>query len=387
MPKILRIINRFNLGGPTFNAAYLSKYLPSEYETLLVGGSRDETEDSSEFIVENLGLKPTILPEMKRELSVSDDRKAYKKIKEIIHDYQPDIVHTHASKAGALGRLAASKMGVKCILHTFHGHVFHSYFGKIKTRFYLNTERYLAKKSDAIVAISNIQKRELSEEFRIAPPDKFRVINLGFDLSRFQKNQNLKREKFRSDWNIGSDLCIAIIGRLVPIKDHTYLFDRIVNIQNKLNQKITLAVVGDGELRSELETYANLHFDKNKVRVIFTSWIKEVDEVVAGSDIITLSSKNEGTPVTLIEAQAGSKPIVSVEVGGIADIVQKDETALLSKRDETEKFEQNLLSLIQDEALRKKMSEKGLQFVEKRFHYERLCSDMDKLYMEILSKK
>ncbi len=387
MPKILRIINRFNLGGPTFNAAYLSKYLPSEYETLLVGGSRDETEDSSEFIVENLGLKPTILPEMKRELSVSDDRKAYKKLKEIIHDYQPDIVHTHASKAGALGRLAASKMGVKCIVHTFHGHVFHSYFGKIKTRFYLNTERYLAKKSDAIVAISNIQKRELSEEFRIAPPDKFRVINLGFDLSRFQKDQNLKREKFRSDWNIGSDLCLAIIGRLVPIKDHTYLFDRIVNIQNKLNQKITLAIVGDGELRSELETYANLNFDKNKVRVIFTSWIKEVDEVVAGSDIITLSSKNEGTPVTLIEAQAGSTPIVSVEVGGIADIVKRDYTALLSKREETEKFEQNLLSLIQDEVLRKRMSEKGFQFVEKQFHYERLCSDMDKLYMDILSKK
>jgi glycosyltransferase involved in cell wall biosynthesis len=387
VPKILRIINRFNLGGPTFNAAYLSKYLPSEYETMLVGGSRDETEDSSEFIVESLGLKPTILPEMKRELSVSEDRKAYRKLKELIHDFQPDIVHTHASKAGALGRLAASKMGVKCIVHTFHGHVFHSYFGKIKTRFYLNTERYLAKKSDAIIAISNIQKRELTERFKIAHPDKFSVINLGFDLSKFHHNQHLKREKFRKEWSLGSDICVAIIGRLVPIKDHIYLFDRIVNIQSKLKQKITLLVVGDGELRGELESYANLHFDKNKVRVIFTSWIKEVDEVIAGSDIITLSSKNEGTPVTLIEAQAGSKPIVSVEVGGIADIVKSNETALISKREETTKFEQNLLDLIQDEKLRQKLSEKGLQFVEKQFHYERLCADMDKLYKDILSKK
>lgn len=387
MPKILRIINRFNLGGPTFNAAYLSKYLPTEYETLLVGGNRDETEDSSEFILENLGLKPTILPEMKRELSVSEDRKAYKKLKELIHDFKPDIVHTHASKAGALGRLAASKMGVKCIVHTFHGHVFHSYFGKVKTRFYLNTERYLAKKSDAIIAISDIQKRELSEEFKIARPEKFRVINLGFDLSKFYLNQDEKRQKFRKEWSLGSDLCLAIIGRLVPIKDHVYLFDRIINIQSKLDKKVTLLVVGDGELRGELESYANLHFDKNKVRVIFTSWIKEVDEVIAGSDIITLSSKNEGTPVALIEAQAGSKPIVSVEVGGIADIVKKNETAFISKRNEVNEFEQNLLKLIQDESLRKKMSEKGLQFVEKQFHYRRLCSDMDKLYKDILSKK
>ena len=361
--------------------------MPSEYETMLVGGSRDETEDSSEFIVESLGLKPTILPEMKRELSVSEDRKAYRKLKELIRDFQPDIVHTHASKAGALGRLAASKMGVRCIVHTFHGHVFHSYFGKIKTRFYLNTERYLAKKSDAIIAISDIQKKELSEEFKIAHPDKFRVINLGFDLSKFYLNQHDKRKEFRQEWSLGSDLCVAIIGRLVPIKDHIYLFDRIVNIQNKLDQKITLLIVGDGELRSELESYANLHLDKNKVRVIFTSWIKDVDKVIAGADIITLSSKNEGTPVTLIEAQAGSKPIVSVEVGGIADIVKKNETAFISKRIEKTKFEQNLLNLIQDESMRKKMSEKGLQFVEKQFHYQRLCSDMDKLYKDILSKK
>lgn len=387
MPKILRIINRFNLGGPTFNAAYLSKYLPAEYETLLIGGSKDETEDSSEFIVEKLGLEPTIIPEMRRELSFSDDRKAYRKIKQLIKDYQPDIVHTHASKAGALGRLAAYKMGVKGIVHTFHGHVFHSYFGPTKTRVYLNTERYLAKKSDAIIAISDIQKQELCEQFKIAPQEKIKVINLGFGLNRFQENLEAKRTDFREKWNLGNELTMAIIGRLVPIKDHHYLVDRLATIQTQLKERLNVLIVGDGELRESIEQYVREKIDPNKIKVIFTSWIKEVDEVIAGSDLITLTSKNEGTPVTLIEAQAGNKPIVSVNVGGIEDIVKRGVTALLSQREETNLFENNLLKLCNDSLLRKKMSLEGWTFVREKFHYQRLCSDMDQLYQEILSGK
>ena len=175
MPKVLRIINRFNLGGPTYNAAYLSKYMAPEYETLLVGGMHDETEKSSEFIVRDLGLKPIIIEEMKREINFKNDRIAYKKIKQLINDFQPDIVHSHASKAGALGRLAAYNCGVKAIVHTFHGHVFHSYFGKAKTKFYKLLEKHLANKSSKIIAISDIQKKELSEVHGICSKDKIVV--------------------------------------------------------------------------------------------------------------------------------------------------------------------------------------------------------------------
>ena len=125
MPRILRIINRFNLGGPTYNAAYLSRYMPPEYETLLVGGEKDDSEDSSEFILKNLGLEPVIIQEMKREIDLRSDYDAYKKMVQLIKDFRPDIVHTHASKAGTIGRLAASNMKVPAIVHTFHGHVFH----------------------------------------------------------------------------------------------------------------------------------------------------------------------------------------------------------------------------------------------------------------------
>ena len=161
MPKVLRIINRLNLGGPTYNAAYLSKYISDDFETLLVAGMKDESEESSAYIVDNLGLKPRYIKNMFREINPIKDYRAYKDLVPIIQEFQPDIVHTHAAKAGAIGRLAAYNCGVPIILHTFHGHVFHSYFSKLKTRIFLEIERFLARKSTKIVAISNIQKQEL----------------------------------------------------------------------------------------------------------------------------------------------------------------------------------------------------------------------------------
>ncbi|MEZ5021732.1 MAG: glycosyltransferase [Chitinophagales bacterium] len=177
--KVLRIINRLNIGGPTYNAAYLTKYLEPEFETLLLFGMHDESEGSSEFIVNKLGFIQLIFLKYVRSLNPIKDRKAYKQIRDIIRDFKPDIVHTHAAKAGAVGRLAASMEEVPVILHTFHGHVFHSYFNKYKTRAFLEIERYLAKKSTKIIAISNIQQDELCNEFKIAPTEKFGNCSIG----------------------------------------------------------------------------------------------------------------------------------------------------------------------------------------------------------------
>ncbi|MDD3741015.1 MAG: glycosyltransferase, partial [Bacteroidales bacterium] len=187
MPKVLRIINRFNLGGPTYNVAYLSKYMSPEYETLLVGGMQDRHEACSDYIVKKLGIHAIQIPEMIREIG-ANDISAYYKIKNIIKRYKPDIVHTHASKAGYLGRKAAISLGVPVIVHTFHGHVFHSYFNKYSTAVFKKLERDLAKKTSAIIAISELQKYELCNIHKIAPENKFRVIPLGFDLDRFQEN-------------------------------------------------------------------------------------------------------------------------------------------------------------------------------------------------------
>jgi glycosyltransferase involved in cell wall biosynthesis len=205
MPRVLRIINRFNLGGPTHNAAYLTRYLPGDFETLLVGGSQEATEEGSHHILDAMGVKPMILPELQREVAPWRDRGAYRRIKQLIREFKPDIVHTHAAKAGAVGRMAAADLGVKAIVHTFHGHVFHSYFGPVRTALYKNIERFLATRSSRIIAISDKQKQELVEEHRICSADKVSVIPLGFDLSRFQTDQESKRKLFRKVYGVADD--------------------------------------------------------------------------------------------------------------------------------------------------------------------------------------
>jgi len=391
MPKVLRIINRFNLGGPTYNAAYLSKYMPDEFETLLVGGMHDETEKSSDFILKNLNLSPIIIPEMKREINLKQDIIAYKKIKQLIKEFKPDIVHTHASKAGALGRLAASNLKVKGIVHTFHGHVFHSYFGKMKTSFYKTIERKLAKKSSNIIAISELQKKELVENYKICSAEKISVIPLGFDLHRFNIDTENKRNIFRNKWNVEDDeIAIGIIGRIVPVKDHEFFIDVIEKMISRTKKRLRFFIIGDGENKHKLIDYItnkNLSFtcEKNKKAVItFTSWVTEVDVAIAGLDIVCLTSKNEGTPVSLIEAQSGYKPIVSTRVGGINDVVVENKSALLSEVNDLETYYNNLLKLSEDDKLRAEFSNNGNQIKEK-FSYHKLIENMNELYCSILA--
>ena len=394
MPKILRIINRFNLGGPTYNAAYLSRYMPPEFETLLVGGEKDDSEDSSEFIVKNLGLDPIIIPEMKREIDLKNDFEAYRKMVKIIEDFKPDIVHTHASKAGTIGRLAAANMKVPVIIHTFHGHVFHSYFGKMKTVMYKNIERNLARRSSTIIAISEKQKTELCLIHRICKPEKIRVVPLGFDLSRFTENMVDKRSQFRMRYNIADDeIAIGIIGRLVPIKNHKLFIESSKIVLEKTQQKIRLFIIGDGEDRLNIESMARkaeIPFIDAMVSnaiapLTFTSWIQDIDVACAGLDIIALTSLNEGTPVSLIEAQAANKPIVTTNVGGIENVVVEGVTALLShSKTDPNQFADLLLQLTENKERRDDMSRVGWEHVRNKFHYTRLVRDMTELYYELL---
>jgi len=394
MPKVLRIINRFNLGGPTYNVAYLSKYMAQEYETLLVGGMNDEHEACSDYIVKKLGLHTIVIPEMMREIGYNDVI-AYHKIQNIITRYKPDIVHTHASKAGYIGRKAAKSCNVPVIVHTFHGHIFHSYFNKHKTALFKKLERDLAKNSSAIVAISELQKQELCQIHKIAPENKFNVIPLGFDLDRFQADYDNKRIEFRKKYNISEDIvAISIVGRLVPVKNHPLFIKSIAELKRRAKSKTVALVVGDGALRPELVSLAeslNLKVSTPEKTIadpdiIFTSWIQNADTVFAGSEITALTSFNEGTPVSLIEAQAANTPIVSTNVGGIENVVINGKTAFLAENDNLEDFSGKLLKLVDNKPLRNEMSKLGWEFVQHKFHYNRLVSDMKNLYSQLLNK-
>lgn len=383
MPKILRIINRFNLGGPTYNAAYLTKYLAPEFETLLIGGMKDETEGSSEFILKDMGVDYKILPRMKRFINPFNDLTAYYEIKKVIHDFKPDIVHTHAAKAGALGRQAAAACKVPVIVHTYHGHVFHSYFGNFKTSVYKAIERNLAKKSSAIVAISEKQKRELVDEHKITANAKVHVVPLGFDLNRFQENIEEKRKNFRLKYDLKDDeLSVGIVGRLAPVKNHSLFLEAIKFLKENSSKKIRAFIIGDGEERAFLEARVN-HLGLSEV-ITFTSWIQDIATAYPGLDIVCLTSFNEGTPVSLIEAQASNKAIVSTCVGGIENVVVPGKTALLSEVSEKDIFFKNLLLLAENDDLRRMFSLNGWNYVKEKYHFTRLIINLSALYRVLL---
>lgn len=395
MPRVLRILNRLIIGGPALNATYLTKYMAPEYETMLVIGGKDDHEQDATHLTERLGIVPVVVPEMLRAISPAQDRAAYNKIKSIIKDFKPDIVHTHAAKSGAIGRLAARACKVPVVLHTFHGHVFHSYFSKLKSNAFINIERFLARKSSGIIAISELQKTELAMVYRICPATKIEIIPLGLDLDRFAQDQERKRSVFRDRYDLAPDeIAIGIIGRIVPVKNHTLFVAAAAEAVKRTSKKLRFIIIGDGDMRPQLEhefkaagiDYAYYPEQVRHAQAICISWQTEMDVVLAGLDIVALTSHNEGTPVSLIEAQAASRPLVSTRVGGVADVVLDGETGFITPPGQATPFAEALVKLAEDEALRKDFGTRGRNHVAQLYSYQRLVGDMKAYYKRLLEK-
>ncbi len=396
MPRILRILNRLIIGGPSLNATYLTKYMAPEYETMLVIGGKDDHEQDATHLTERLGIDPVVIPHMKRAINWSNDRKAYKEIKDLIKKFKPDIVHTHAAKSGAIGRLAAAACNVPIIAHTFHGHVFHSYFGKTKTQAFIQIERYLAKRSSGIIAISDIQKNELAHTYKICTADKIKVIPLGLDLDKFQENKDAKRNQFRKKYFITEDeIAIGIIGRIVPVKNHSLFVAAIARLIPLTTKKLRFIIIGDGDMRKQTEQelvaagidYCYFPEQPRSAMAICTSWQTEMDEVLAGLDIVALTSHNEGTPVSLIEAQASGKPVVSTNVGGVADVVLQHQTGIITPANDPIQFADALLQLCENETKRQQFGNTGVHYVSSRYSYQRLVNDMSLYYEELANRR
>jgi glycosyltransferase involved in cell wall biosynthesis len=257
----------------------------------------------------------------------------------------------------------------------------------------IRIERYLAKNTTKIIALSAIQKRELSEQYNIAAKEKIEIIPLGLDLKKFHENQFEKRKKFRSEFGLDEDeIAVGIIGRLVPIKNHYLFLKAIKSVLDNTEKRIRAFIIGDGEERQTIERSARslgLINDSDTLEknvLLFTSWRKDIDVCYAGLDIIVLTSDNEGTPVSLIEAQAAGKAIACTNVGGIDDIILRNETALVSSSRDEKGFYENLLQLVENSNLRKQFSQRGWQFVSNRFGYDRLCADTARLYSLLLDE-
>ena len=255
-------------------------------------------------------------------------------------------------------------------------------------------DRSLAKRTSKIIAISEIQKHELAIEHKIAPPDKFEVVPLGFDLDRFRTDTDSKRAAFRDEFNVKADeVAIGIIGRLVDVKDHKYFLRLVHYVLDNATKKVRFFVVGDGEMRQELEAFCdemnipfNAHpsYKPTDAPLTFCSWRNDIDKINAGLDIVILTSKNEGTPVSLIEAQASGTPVISTNVGGVENVVEHGVTGFLAEPTDELKMTENLMTLIENKSLRVQMSNNGWNHVGERFHYSKLTSKMDALYQQLL---
>ncbi|MFN3477083.1 MAG: glycosyltransferase, partial [Candidatus Methylomirabilales bacterium] len=325
MIRICRVITRLNIGGPAQHVILLSAGLPQEaFDTLLVVGKEEEGEGNMLDFARAKEIQPFFIPELQREIRPLHDFVAFVKLYRLFQQWRPHLVHTHTAKAGALGRLAARAAGVPVVVHTFHGHIFDGYFPPWKGRLFLAIERLLAKLTTRIIALSEGQRRELLQ-LKIGGEAQLAILPLGLELDPFltapAKNGQLRREL-----GLPGERLIGIVGRLVPIKGHETFLQAARSVAERL-PSCRFLVVGDGPERLKLQGMAATLGLAS--RVLFLGWRRDLDRIYADLDLLVLSSSNEGTPVSLLEAMAAGVPVVATQVGGVRDLITHPETGLL----------------------------------------------------------
>lgn len=370
---IVRAITRLNVGGPARQALLLSKELRPDFDTTLTAGKPEATEGEladPEVAMHRVSLVRRIHPQL--------DVKAFLGLRKLFGSIRPRLVHTHMAKAGALGRAAATTMRPRPkVVHTYHGHVFESYFGSLAEKTFLNIERALAKKTDVLVAISPEVKQSLLE-LGVGREEQYRTIPLGFDLSE-HLDVDHSRGALRSKLGLRPETpLIGSVGRLVPIKDLATLLKAMTHVPDA-----HLAVLGDGEVRGELEGLAR-ELGLGEC-VHFIGWFTDIPTAMSDMDLVVLSSLNEGTPVSLIEAAACAKPVVATDVGGVPYVVDHDRTGLLCPPRDPEALAAHIRTLMADRDRRRRMGDAGREKVRRLFHKDRLVRDIRELYSELLA--
>ena len=391
---IASVIARLNIGGPAIQAVLATDALRRKgYRPLLLTGQVPAGEGSMEYLARDRQVAPIKIASMSRRISWYDDLTTFGALVRIFYREKPAVVHTHTAKAGTLGRLAAMATGVPIRVHTFHGHVFQGYFPSSVTRIFLRVERFLARHTDCIVAISESQKRELVEVYRIAPAAKVAVIPLGIDLDPYLK-VNGRDGTLRDSLGCKGKTCVVgWVGRLVPIKDPA-LFLASAGRLVRDSQDLRFALIGDGELRKACEVQAA---EAGLGKVVHTmGWRQHLDRIYADLDLVVLSSINEGTPVALLEAMASARAFVSTDIGGVRDLMvgspkKQDgfeifENGILVPRD-AEVLARAIAFLMENPQLRTAMGQVGRSFVQARFSCQRLADDLEFLYLSLARSK
>ncbi len=381
--RVLRVIARLNVGGPALHAVLLTERLdPSRYDSLLVTGTEGPREGNYLALRGKSLERLVVVPALGREIRGWQDTIALRELARLIRRVRPLIVHTHTAKAGVLGRLAARIVGVPVVVHTYHGHVFQGYFSPVKTRLFLSIERWLARRTDRLLTVSESVRQELLR-LGIGTPERVQVIPLGLDLDGFLQCATL-RGQLRAQLGIGDAPLVGIIARLVPIKRHEDFLAAARDVALRLPD-CRFLVVGDGELRVGLEDRARaLGLDG---RIYFLGWRGDLPGLYADLDLVALTSANEGLPVSLIEAMAAGLPVVATRVGGVPDLVEDGVTGLLVPPKDPGALAEAMVRLLSDPNRRQAMGDAGRERVDPAYSAERLLRDVGRLYTELLAAR
>ncbi|MFN8224346.1 MAG: glycosyltransferase family 4 protein [Gaiellales bacterium] len=382
--RVLRVIARLNVGGPALHVAYLSSGLVEHgYETTLVAGEIAHGEESMERVASERGVSIVRLPGLSREVSPLRDLVSVWRLAALIRRVRPDVVHTHTAKAGAVGRAAVTLAGHRgiVVVHTFHGHVLRGYFGTLGSLVFRAIETALARVSDRLVAVSPEVRDELVA-LKVAPREKFEVVRLGIDLEprvRFAGDRDEERRRLGIP---NGKFVVGWFGRMTAVKRTDDLLTTLAGLRER-GVDALLLLVGDGTDRAALEQRAH---DLGIARsCLFLGYQEDVARWYAVCDAVVLTSANEGTPVTIIEALAAGRPVVSTNVGGVADVVDEGETGFLVRPGDTHALAERLSVLADDPARARLMGETGRARVLERYAVSRLVGDVDALYRRLLS--
>ena len=375
--RVTWVMTRPNVGGPARLAMVMAKTLPARgYEFDLLTG----TESADEGRLTD-GMTVQTIPGLQQPISPLHDLRAARALGSRLREARPDVVHTHTAKAGALGRRAARKAGVPVVVHTFHGHVLDGYFSGPMTRLITGAERRMARRTDALVAVSPEIRDELLA-LGIGRPEQWRLIPLGLDLHDLVVSKPDRVAARRSLGLPDQGPIVGTVGRLVEIKDIDCFLSAAASVAASVPDA-TFVIAGDGALRDRLKSRASSLLG-NRVR--FTGWVFDLPILYAAMDIVVLTSKNEGTPTTLIEAGAAGRPVVATSVGGVPHVVQDGVTGLLVPPSDPAAVAAMITKLLHDEPLADSLGDAAREHVTGRFGAERAADETAALYSELLER-
>ncbi len=391
--RILRILNRFNIGGPVFNAIFLTKFIGEEFETLLVGGEHYKGEASALPVVHSYGVNPVVLRSVSRRITPHHDIPAFIKILGIIREFQPHLIHTHASKAGFFGRMVKALKLWNCpVIHTYHGHVFKGYFGKITEKALMRIEKFLSLYTSQIIVPSSTIKNEISHILKINQ-EKISVIPLAIDLARFPFFEIIDKIKEKERVGMANRLTVGWCGRLTKIKDPFLFIDIIQVLKREFDYPVTAIIQGGGapEFVAALKEYAR----KLNLTITEGTLSQDTDICIAGwqlnpvnfyeiCDFLLITSINEGTPLTALEAMATGTVVISTPVGGLPDIIKTGINGFLTFSRSPAEFVSIINTLILNRDLYEGIRQKARNYIKSEHSVESLISKTRDLYFNLL---